>query len=249
MVVGASVLGVTYKDGVLLMADTAASYGSLARFTNIPRLHKVNDKTLVGFSGELSDWQHLEHILKQVTIDDYISGDGIQKSPEEIHAFLCRVLHGERNTGDPLWLQVVTAGFTTEDDKPFLGYCDMYGTNFKDKVMATGFGLHMALPLLRKAHRDDMTEEEAKELLTDAMRVLLYRHCRTVNKFTMAKIDREGITISAPFDISTKWDYKRFINPRAQEVQQIRSGQPVIRVDESSAPAAAPAAAAGASME
>jgi 20S proteasome subunit beta 7 len=217
VVVGASVLAITYKDGIMIMADTGASYGSLARFTNIPRINKINSKVMLAYGGELSDYQYLERLLEEVVTEDYIEADGIVKGPEQIHSFVCRVMHNYRSKGNPLYNQIVTAGFS-RDDKPYLAYCDLYGTNFTDNIVVTGFGMHMALPLLRKSWRPDMTKDEAKQILEDAMRVLVYRHCRTINKFTIATVEAGDVMeISEPYTLDTQWSYKRFVNPRAQE--------------------------------
>ena len=48
IVTGTSVLGIQYKDGVMLAADTLGSYGSLARFKDLRRIRKVGARTLVG---------------------------------------------------------------------------------------------------------------------------------------------------------------------------------------------------------
>jgi 20S proteasome alpha/beta subunit len=53
------VLAVKYKDGVVIAADNLASYGSLARFTDVKRLKKFNRKAVVGFGGDVSDMQYL----------------------------------------------------------------------------------------------------------------------------------------------------------------------------------------------
>ena len=58
-----SVLGIKYEGGVLLAADTLASYGSLARFDDVTRLHAVGQFTCVGAGGDLSDWQHIQCLL------------------------------------------------------------------------------------------------------------------------------------------------------------------------------------------
>lgn len=58
---------------------------------------------------------------------------------------------------------------------------DMYGSTYESDVLATGYGLHLAIPLLRKRARTDMSHAEAKELLEDCMKVLFYRDCRTLN--------------------------------------------------------------------
>lgn len=218
MVVGASVLAITYKDGVMVMCDTGASYGSLARFTNIERMKQVNAKTLVAVGGEHSDAQFLDQFYHDVELEDFMANDGHVRAPEELHSIACRVMHNYRSRGDPLWNQIVTCGISRQN-KPFIGYVDLYGTNHVDDIVVTGFGMHMALPLLRKTWRPEMNEADARQALEDAMRVLVYRHCRTINKFQvgMAKVDG-SITISEPYALETKWDYNRFVNPRAQEV-------------------------------
>jgi 20S proteasome subunit beta 7 len=63
-----------------------------------------------------------------------------------------------------------------------LGSVDLYGTTYIENMLATGFGMHMAVPLLRKNWRADMNEQEARTLLEDCMRVLYYRDARTINK-------------------------------------------------------------------
>src|SRR5690348_3383194 len=45
----------------------------------------------------------------------------------------------------------------------FLGQVDLYGTAFQDTTLATGYGAHIARPLMRKAYRPDLSEEEARK--------------------------------------------------------------------------------------
>lgn len=47
----------------MMAADNLASYGSLARFRDIERLHKVTDFTVLGASGDMSDFQYVKHLL------------------------------------------------------------------------------------------------------------------------------------------------------------------------------------------
>jgi 20S proteasome alpha/beta subunit len=39
------------------------SYGSLARFRDIKRLYPVGESTIVGASGDISDYQYIQHLL------------------------------------------------------------------------------------------------------------------------------------------------------------------------------------------
>ena len=135
-VTGTSVLGITYKDGVLLAADTlggqhrklpcclqqtclfckllnvlgiggsdkrhagrglAGSYGSTKRYKSFERLARVNNTTVLGAGGELSDFQYIQTLLEELATEDYCADDGIQLTPREVYAYLSRVLYNRRN--------------------------------------------------------------------------------------------------------------------------------------------------------
>lgn len=74
----------------------------------------------------------------------------------------------------------------------------MIGTHYKDAHVATGFGTHLARPLLRESHRPDMTEAEAVELLKRCLKVCYYRDKQSINKFVMAKVRCTGVAVHAP---------------------------------------------------
>lgn len=63
-IVGTSVLGMKYKDGIILAADNLASFGSLARFKDMQRIFPVGDNTLIAYSGDVSDAQHIQYLLE-----------------------------------------------------------------------------------------------------------------------------------------------------------------------------------------
>ena len=131
----------------------------------------------------------------------------------EILSFLTRVMYNRRNKMNPLWNTILVAG--VEEGKSTLGYVDLRGTAFSEDYLATGFGAHMALPLIRERWRADMDEASARTLLEDCLRVLWYRDCRALNKVQIAKVTAGGVAISEPFTTSAKWDYNLFVTPKA----------------------------------
>jgi 20S proteasome subunit beta 7 len=211
MVTGASVLAIKYKDGIMMASDTLASYGSMARFRNIQRLHAIGTHTIVGMSGELSDAQTLLHDLEDLVKDDFIHDDGQKRSSKEIWNYLTRKLYNQRNKFDPFWNQLVVGGVSQEG--PFLGYVDLHGSSYEDATLATGYGAHLARPIMRNRAQKRMadnnssllTEEEAKQLLEDCMRVLFYRDARTINKIQLGKITAAGVEITPPYSLVTDW--------------------------------------------
>ena len=68
---GTSVIGIKYKDGIMIAADTLASYGSMARFRDTNRLLQVGQNTVIGASGEISDFQHVEHMFGELMCDPH----------------------------------------------------------------------------------------------------------------------------------------------------------------------------------
>lgn len=152
--------------------------------------------------------------------EEKLSPEATSLSGREMHRYLTRVLYNRRTKGDPLWNNLVVAG-VDEDNNPTLGVVDLIGTAYEEDHVATGFGGHLATPILRKNWRPDLTEDEAKSLLTDCMRVLYYRDCRTMNRIQIATLkktedsDKPDITVSEPIKMDTKWDFASFVKPKA----------------------------------
>ena len=204
IVTGTTILGLKYKDGVMLAADTLASYGSMARYKDVRRIKTVGDNTIIGASGEMSDFQAVMKKLDNMDLEDLNQDDGYKRSPSEVFNFLRAVMYQRRNKGDPLWNQLIVAGH--KNDAAFLGYVDLIGTAYEENFIATGFGAYLAMPIIRERWSADMEEGEARGLLEDCLRVLYYRDCRATYRIQIAKATSEGTLISDPYEISHDWE-------------------------------------------
>ncbi|KAK2632359.1 hypothetical protein EUGRSUZ_L01661 [Eucalyptus grandis] len=89
----------------------------------------------------------------------------------------------------------------------------MIGVNFEDNHVATGFGNHLARPILRDEWNEDLSFEDGVKLLEKCMRVLLYRDRSAVNKLQIAKITEEGATLFPPYPLKTFWGFEAYKNP------------------------------------
>lgn len=149
--------------------------------------------------------QELLTIIDKFTTQEFCYDDGHIATASEIHSYLSRIYYSKRNNFNPFWNHIIVAGFDN-DGNSFLGLVDLYGSSFVDDTLATGYGEYLARPLLRKYQSNDMSEEDASQLLKESMKILFYRDCRALDEIQIAKITREGITISDPFRIETNWD-------------------------------------------
>ena len=204
IVTGTTVLGLRYRDGVMMASDTLASYGSMARFKDVRRIRQVGSTTLIGGSGEYSDFQSVMEMLDGQHQEDLNEADGYTRNPSEIHNYLRAVMYQRRNKGNPLWNQLLVGGFF--DGKSFLGYVDLIGTAYEENFIATGFGAYLALPILRERWHADMEEGDARALLEDCLRVMYYRDCRASNRIQIAKSTADGSLVSEPYQISSEWE-------------------------------------------
>merc|ERR1712039_274800 len=92
-----TVIGLKYSGGVLLAADTLASYGSQARYKDVCRMKKVGDFTLLGASGEYSDFQYIGKLLDELDNEDFLYEDGCKMGPHEYSSYIGRVMYNRRS--------------------------------------------------------------------------------------------------------------------------------------------------------
>ncbi|KAJ5626019.1 hypothetical protein N7510_002328 [Penicillium lagena] len=198
-VTGTSVVGVKFNGGVALATDNLASYGSLARFTDVKRLRVFGGKAVVGFGGDVSDMQYIDRLLESIDIRENYSMHGNMLNAKNLHTYLAKVFYKRRSEFNPLWNHVLVAGFDA-DDQPFLSSADLLGTTFSAPHLATGFGAHLAVPILRRKFPDErdietISREEAVAALKECLKVLFYRDARSLDKYSIAVITKEGIDL------------------------------------------------------
>lgn len=202
-----SIIAVTYDKGVLIAGDLVASYGSLARYRNCPRVIPVNQNIILGAGGDYADFQYVKSFIDQKIIDEECIDDGLKMKPKSLYCWLTRVMYQRRSKLDPFWNNLVIGGL--QDGVPFLGTVDKLGTAYADKTICTGYGAHIALPILREAldKNPKITLDEAKALLHKCMEVLFYRDARSFPKYQLGIIDKDdGVNIEGPLSVQQNWD-------------------------------------------
>ncbi|CAD5122829.1 DgyrCDS11233 [Dimorphilus gyrociliatus] len=204
-VTGTSVLGVKFDGGVIIGADNLGSYGSLARFRGCERVMKVNDTTILGASGDYADYQHLKGIIEQKVVTEECLDDGFNLTPKSLFSWLRMLMYSKRSNFDPLWNTTIIGGL--ENNEPFLGYVDKIGTAYESTAVGTGYGAYIALPLLREAtdHKPPLTEQQALDLMEKCFRVLYYRDARSLNKYQVAIVTKDGCRILSDKRVNDDW--------------------------------------------
>eukprot|EP00441_Pelagodinium_beii_P042378 CAMPEP_0197649214 /NCGR_PEP_ID=MMETSP1338-20131121/28220_1 /TAXON_ID=43686 ORGANISM="Pelagodinium beii, Strain RCC1491" /NCGR_SAMPLE_ID=MMETSP1338 /ASSEMBLY_ACC=CAM_ASM_000754 /LENGTH=235 /DNA_ID=CAMNT_0043223349 /DNA_START=82 /DNA_END=785 /DNA_ORIENTATION=+ len=216
IVTGATVIGMKFNGGVLVAADTLASYGSEARYKDVCRIAKVGEYALLGASGELSDFQYLTDQLDELADEDWLHEDGCSMGPKEYSSYIGRVMYNRRSKMNPLYNQFVVVG-KKKDEAPHLLYVDHQGTAYSENYVATGFGMHLAMPIIRNEWRADMSFDEAKALTIKCLQVCFYRDCRAYFKIRIGKCTGDEATISEPIAMDHFWGHTAWTEKRLED--------------------------------
>ena len=177
--------------------------------------------------------QYIEHKLDDQMIKEGYFNDGHIMSAPHIHEYLARMLYARRSQVNPLWNMVVVAGVRPDsgkaidhvgcgnawkdDSNMFLGFVDLYGVTYTDVSIATGFGAHLARPIMRReldacGGPQNLTEEDARRIINDCMKVLYYRDARSLNKFSVATITHKaGVKIEKDQKVDAQWDVANYV--------------------------------------
>ena len=196
----------------MLAADKLVSYGSLARFHDVDRVFKINDKTVLAFGGDYADFQYIKRMIDQKVIDDVCLDDKQEMKPKELYSWLTRVMYNRRNKFEPLYLDMVVGGM--QDGEPFLGHVNLRGRSYTSNVVATGYGSHLGLPLLREySEKPEMkiSKEKAVELTKNVMEVLWYRDCRSDPKYAQVICTADGVKEDLNMYAKQNWDVAHMI--------------------------------------
>jgi 20S proteasome subunit beta 7 len=147
----------------------------------------------------VSDMQYIDRMLHALDVEENYTSAGNGLAAPNLHTYLSKVMYKRRSDMNPLWNATLVAGLD-RDGKPFLSSVDLLGTTFSAPTLATGFGAHLAQPLLRKLAEDEeqvesVTKEAAVEAIKAAMKVLFYRDARSMDRYSIAVVTKEGVEL------------------------------------------------------
>eukprot|EP01063_Lacrimia_lanifica_P025374 TRINITY_DN33170_c0_g1_i1.p2 TRINITY_DN33170_c0_g1~~TRINITY_DN33170_c0_g1_i1.p2 ORF type:complete len:222 (+),score=102.12 TRINITY_DN33170_c0_g1_i1:47-712(+) len=210
MASGGGIIGLKYKDGVLMASDVLLAYGGLKKMPGAERHFKIGDHTAVLTTGLYADTQFLIEDLHELEREDNLADDGNQvTTPKSIHAYLRLVMYNKRNDFNPALVTAMVAG-KDKGQEPFLGWVDSVGTSSTCDAFAGGIAHYFCMTLLRDATDDGkwktLTREAAMKLITDCMVVLFTRHTAAFGRIQVTDCTDDGMTTSEPFNLDMYTD-------------------------------------------
>lgn len=216
---GSSVIGLKYNNGVIIASDTLMCYGgSLSLLHSRERIKVLNERTVIGYSGEFSDMQETSRILNELILEDQLetNRNGVM-GPVELGHYLSSLHYYQRNRLDPYLNSAIVGGIDFNGDVVLM-QVDPFGTFLTGNYFTTAFANYFACSLLRNEYPknpNELTKEQAMNLIRKCFEVLFYRDSKAGDEIQYIVLEKVGNnqlkTEDGVFKLDTKWEYKQFM--------------------------------------
>ena len=183
---GATAVGISYDNGVILGSEKRISYGNFVVNKNTKKTFSVTNQVGAACAGMVADMQVL---VRQVGALAKIRKLETRRNvaPNSI-AKLMSVIMFERRFF-PLLTQVIVGGI---EIKPEIYTLDPLGSVLPDEYASVGTGAEMALGILDAEYKPNMSEEKARELAVKAIKSSIQRDSSSGDGIDLLLITTKG---------------------------------------------------------
>lgn len=183
---GATAVGISYGNGVILASEKRVSYGNFVVNKNTKKTFSVTNQVGAACAGMVADMQVL---VRQVGALAKIRKLETRRNvaPNSI-AKLMSVIMFERRFF-PLLTQVIVGGIEV---KPEIYTLDPLGSVLPDEYASVGTGAEMALGILDAEYKPNMSEEKARELAIKAIKSSIQRDSSSGDGIDLLAITTKG---------------------------------------------------------
>ena len=168
---GTTIVSIKFKNGVLIASDRQTTAGMMVYHKKTQKLHQITDNILIGAAGLVGDIQALVKILQANLKLKYLRSKN-EPTAEEAASFLSTLMNYYK--WFPFFSEVIIVG-KDNDDYNIYSIDEAGGLEKFDNFTSTGSGMLFALGVLETEYKENMSEEEAKELAKKAILAAIKR--------------------------------------------------------------------------
>ena len=185
---GATTIGVVCADGVILASEKRVTYGNFVMSKGGKKVFKITDQIGVACAGLVGDMQILtKEVEAQANLFSMEVGRPI--SVRAASKLMANILFNRRYA--PLITQTIVGGL--DDEGTSLYVLDVLGSLIPDKYAAVGSGTEIAVGVLEEGYKEGMRLEEAKALVTRAIKSAISRDAMSGDGIDFLLITKDGI--------------------------------------------------------
>lgn len=183
---GATAVGITYKDGVVLGAERRITLANYVLSKTGKKVFKVTDTTGAVCAGMVADMQNL---VRQVGVYAKLKELEVKRTlrPGAVAKLMSVIMFEQRFA--PFITQVILGGI---DEKPRVWVMDPLGSIIADDYAAIGTGAEMAVGVIESGFSQSLNYKDAKDLLLTSIKAAIARDSMSGNGIDMLTIDKSG---------------------------------------------------------
>jgi len=221
--VGGSVIGLKFRDGIIIASDTRVNYGSLAKLLNIQdRVQAITENTVISSTGEYSDFQEVVRLLKEKSQEDRLS-QRFDLGPDELANYLSSMHYYRRNKMNPFWNHTIIGGIDSSNNSTLYSI-DQYGTILKGDYLLAGMAQYFCHAIVHPQYPKDvanLTREQALIMIEDCFRTLFYRDTRAGNQIKYGILFNSNGQVKYEEivkELKSEWGYERFLKQANERI-------------------------------
>ncbi len=185
---GATTIGVVCTDGVILASEKRVTYGHFVMSRGGKKVFRITDQIGAACAGLVGDMQILtREVEAQANLFSMEVGRPI--SVRAASKLMSNILFNRRYA--PLITQTIVGGL--DDEGPSLYVLDVLGSLIPDKYAAVGSGTEIAVGVLEEGYKEGLSVEEAKALVTRAVKSAISRDAMSGDGIDFLMITKDGI--------------------------------------------------------
>ena len=184
---GATAIGLTYQEGIILAAEKRISYGNFVVNKNTRKIFPITDQVASACAGLVADMQVLTRQVEALAKIRKL--ETRREMATNSVAKLMSVIMFERRYF-PLLTQVIVGGV---HDIPEIYTLDPLGSLLPDNYAAVGTGAELALGLIDSEYKKNMTEDASKKLAIRAIKSSIQRDSASGDGIDILTITSKGI--------------------------------------------------------
>jgi len=172
---GSALVAMTGKNCVGIASDCRFGASQQTVSSNMKRIFKMNDRTLLGLSGLASDVMTVHQKL-EMTTNMYKLEEHREMRPTVFNNMLSSFLYARRF--GPYFVEPLVAGLEGPDNKPFISGQDLLGASvFTDDFVVCGTSENSLYGTCESFYKPDLGPDELFEVLSQCLLSAVDRDC------------------------------------------------------------------------
>lgn len=196
---GTTIAGLIFKDGVILGADTRATEGSIVAEKNCLKIHYIAKNIYCGGAGTAADTDYVTRMVSSDLELHRLEADADIVPVDMAKTLIKRYLFQYQGH---VSAALILGGY--DKDGPQLTSIAPHGSSDVLPYTTMGSGSLAAMSVFESRYKNDMSEEEGKKLVRDAIAAGVFNDLGSGSNIDLCVIKKDKIDYLRPYEIANK---------------------------------------------